>query len=164
MGVLQSWFWDCWLQYLASEPQGTMSDIIATMGCLKEGGSSSTIQCPMLNATNYTVCSIRMKISLRVHKVWEVIEEDTTDREKNDMATTLLFQSIPEALILQVGELDTTKKVWETIKARHMGAERVKEARLQTLMAEFDRLKMKKLKILMTSTRNYLKYHQSQQL
>lgn len=94
----------------------------------------------MLNATNYTVCSIRMKIALRVHKVWEVVEEDTTNREKNDMATALLFQSIPEALILQVGELDTSKKVWEAIKARHMGADRVKEARLQTLMAEFDRL------------------------
>lgn len=33
--------------------------------------------------------------------------------------------------------------VWDAIKARQLGAERVKEARLQTLMAEFDRLKMK---------------------
>ena len=59
------------------------------------------------------------------------------------MAIALLFQSIPEALILQVGDLDTAKSVWDAIKARHVGAERVKEARLQTLMAEFDRLKMK---------------------
>lgn len=59
------------------------------------------------------------------------------------MATALLFQSIPEALILQVGELDTAKSVWDAVKARHIGAERVREARLQTLMAEFDRLKMK---------------------
>lgn len=33
--------------------------------------------------------------------------------------------------------------MWEAIKTRHVGAERVKEARLQTLMAEFDGLKMK---------------------
>ncbi|XP_013583407.1 PREDICTED: uncharacterized protein LOC106321765 [Brassica oleracea var. oleracea] len=33
--------------------------------------------------------------------------------------------------------------VWEAIKTRHVGAERVKEARLQTLMSDFDRLKMK---------------------
>ncbi|XP_013668531.1 uncharacterized protein LOC106372797 [Brassica napus] len=59
------------------------------------------------------------------------------------MAMGLLFTSIPEALVLQVGELDTAKKVWEAIKGRHLGAERVREARLQTLMAEFDRLKMK---------------------
>ena len=59
------------------------------------------------------------------------------------MAIAFLFQSIPEALILQVGDIDTSKGVWEAIRARHVGAERVKEARLQTLMAEFDRLKMK---------------------
>ena len=59
------------------------------------------------------------------------------------MAIVFLFQSIPEALILQVGDIDTAKGVWEAIKTRHVGAERVKEARLQTLMAEFDRLKMK---------------------
>ena len=59
------------------------------------------------------------------------------------MAIALLFQSIREALTLQVGELDTAKAVWDAIKARHVGAERVREARLQTLVAEFDKLKMK---------------------
>lgn len=44
---------------------------------------------------------------------------------------------------LQVRELETAKKVWDAIKARHVGANRIREARLQTLMAEFDRLKMK---------------------
>lgn len=72
-----------------------------------------------------------------------MIELDTNETEKNDMAIALIFQSIPEALVLQVGDLDNAKKVWEAIKARHMGADRVKEARLQTLLAEFDRLKMK---------------------
>ena len=73
----------------------------------------------------------------------ELIEVEGGDDEKNNMAMALLVQSIPEALVLQVGELDTTKKVWDAIKTRHMGADRVKEARLQTLMADFDRLKMK---------------------
>ena len=59
------------------------------------------------------------------------------------MARALIFQSIPETLILQIGNLDTTKEVWDAIKTRHLGSERVKEARLQTLMAEFECLKMK---------------------
>ncbi|CAA7037482.1 unnamed protein product [Microthlaspi erraticum] len=84
-----------------------------------------------------------MKTLLKVHKVWEVVDNESLDGDKNDVATALLFQSIPEAFILQIGELDTAKKVWDAIKARHMGAERVREARLQTLMAEFDRPKMK---------------------
>ena len=80
-----------------------------------------------------------MKVALNVHKVWEAIYPGEEDGEKNDMARALLFQSIPESLILQVGNLETPKEVWEAIKMRHMEANRVKEAHLQTLMADFDR-------------------------
>lgn len=86
---------------------------------------------------------MRMKIALKVNKVWETIDPANKVEEKNDIAIALVFQSIPEALTLQVGDLDTAKGVWDAIKARHVGAERVREARLQTLMAEFDKLKMK---------------------
>ena len=99
--------------------------------------------CPILTSSNYTVWAIRMKLLLKVHKAWEVIETESNEAEKNDIAIPLIFQSIPEALVLQVGDLDNAKKVWEAIKSRHMGADRVKEARLQTLMSEFERLKMK---------------------
>ena len=97
-----------------------MGDLVVSSTKLKEGGSS--IKCPILNSTNYTVWAMRMKILLRVHKVWEIIETEMVDDEKSNMAMALLFQSIPEAVILQVGELDTAKKVWEAIKTRHMGA------------------------------------------
>ena len=59
------------------------------------------------------------------------------------MAITLIFQSILEALTLRVGNLDTAKTIWDTIQVRHVGAERVREAQLQTLMADFEKLKMK---------------------
>ena len=107
----------------------------------KEGGS--TIKCPMLTSSNYIVWGIRMKNVLKVHKVWSIVETESEEEEKNDLAIGLMFQAIPETLVLQVGELNTAKKVWEAIKMRHVGAERVKEARLQTLMSEFDRLSMK---------------------
>lgn len=80
-----------------------MGDIVATTGKVKDGGRTTTIQCPMLNVTNYTVWSIRMKLALQVHKVWDVIEDDDAiDADKKYMAKALLFQSIPETLILQV--------------------------------------------------------------
>ena len=99
-----------------------MGDITTTTTKPKEGGGPSSISCPMLNSTNYTVWAMRISVLLKVHKVWEVIDNESKDRDKNDMATALLFQSISEALILQVGELDTAKQVWEANKARHMGA------------------------------------------
>ena len=109
---------------------------------IKEHGPSSIIFL-MLNSSNYTVWAMRMKIAFKVNKVWEAIDPGSKAEGKNDMAIALIFQSIPEALTLQVGDLDTAKAVWDAIKTRHVGAERVREARLQTLMAEFDRLKMK---------------------
>ena len=88
-----------------------MTDLtVAITTSTKEGGVSS-IKCPILNATNYTVWAMRMRILLRVHKVWEIVETEARDDAKNDMAMVLLFQSIPETLILQVGELSTAKKV-----------------------------------------------------
>lgn len=76
----------------------------------------SSIKCPMLTSSNYTVRSIRMKVNLKVNKVWETLEPGEKNEEKNNMAIALLFQSIPEALILQVGDLDTLEAVWEAIK------------------------------------------------
>lgn len=63
----------------------------------KEGGTSS-IKCPILNSTNYTVWSMRMKILLKVHKVWEIVETEVENDDKNDMEMALLLQSIPETL------------------------------------------------------------------
>lgn len=105
-----------------------MGDIIDASAAKTKEGSSSSFKCPMLSTTNYTVWAIRMRVLLRVHKVWDIIETPTDDGEKNDMAIALLFQYIPESLILQVGGLDTTNKVWEAIQTRNVGAERVKEA------------------------------------
>lgn len=102
----------------------------------------SSVKCPMLTALNYTIWSMTMKMILRVHEVWEAIDPGTTDAKKNDIATVVLFQAIPENLILQVGNLDSPKAIWDAIKVRNLGADRVREARLQTLMTEFNRMSM----------------------
>ncbi|XP_076940852.1 uncharacterized protein LOC143610193 [Bidens hawaiensis] len=109
----------------------------------KENSSTSLI-CPMLTSTNYTIWAMKLWAIFNVHGVWEMIDPGTsTDAKNNNMAIALLFQSISEAMTLQVGNLPTAKEMWDTIKARHLGADRVREARLQTLMDEFDSLKMK---------------------
>ncbi|XP_013631974.1 PREDICTED: uncharacterized protein LOC106337413 [Brassica oleracea var. oleracea] len=100
------------------------------------------IRCPMLSSTNYTVWSMRMKVILRLYEVWDTIDRGSDDAKKNNMAIALIFQSVPEVLILQIGEHDTSEKIWEAIKSCNLGADRVREARLQTLMSEFDKLKL----------------------
>ena len=44
---------------------------------------------------------------------------------------------------MQVAAKKTGKEVWDSLKARFVGEERVREARLQTLKSEFDAMKMK---------------------
>ena len=54
-----------------------------------------------------------------------------------------LFQCLSDELLMQVAKKKTGKEVWDSLKARFVGAERVKDARLQTLKAEFNALDMK---------------------
>ena len=116
--------------------------LIDTKTLGRRDGIPGTVVCPMLTSTNYTVWAMRMKVLLRVHKVWEAIEPGTDKEEKNDYAMVLLFQSVPESLILQVGDQSSPKDMWEALKTINLGADRVREARLQTLMNDFERLKM----------------------
>lgn len=109
----------------------------------ESSGKLSAYQCPMLTPVNYTVWAVRMKVILNVHKVWNTIDPGDDDADKNMEAMALLFQSIPESNILQICNLTTAKAIWDAIKLRNLGEERVREARLQTLMTEFDAIKMR---------------------
>lgn len=82
-----------------------MEDIVTANSNMKSSCSSS-IQCLLLNKTNYMVWAMRMQTALKVHKAIDPGEENG---DKNDVARALLFQSIPESLILQVGNLKTAK-------------------------------------------------------
>ena len=111
----------------------------------KEVGSTQ-FRCPMLKSTNYTVWAIHMKTILRANGLWEMIEPkgNTEPDEKKDMtATAYLFQGLPEDMILQVASCKSSKEIWDALKTRHVGVDRVQKARLQTLKTEFEMLKMK---------------------
>jgi hypothetical protein len=81
-------------------------------GTEKSVSNLTSLQCPMLNSVNYTIWAMRVRAIFNVHGVWEAIEPGTgTDIKKNNMAIALLFQSIPEDLTLQVGNLNTAKEM-----------------------------------------------------
>ncbi|GJU57911.1 hypothetical protein Tco_1235677 [Tanacetum coccineum] len=79
---------------------------------------------------------------LRIHEVWDVVDPGSGDAKKNNIVKGFLFQSISEDMILQIKSLKIKKEMWEAIKTRNLGVDRVKEARLQTLITEFENLKM----------------------
>ncbi|GKC89315.1 zinc finger, CCHC-type containing protein [Tanacetum coccineum] len=103
-------------------------------------------QCPKLKNTNYTVWAIQIKVILEAHGLWEAIEpkENTQVDDKKDKATTaFLYQALTEDVILQVAGCKTARELWESLKKRHVGEERVQQARLQSLMIGFNTLQMK---------------------
>nr|GEZ12421.1 zinc finger, CCHC-type [Tanacetum cinerariifolium] len=96
-------------------------------------------QCPKLKTTNYTVWAIQIKVILEAHGFWKTTEpkEDTKIDTKKDKATTaLLYQALTEDMILQIAGCKTAKELWESLKKRHVGEEKV-------LMIGFNTLQMK---------------------
>ncbi|GKB31388.1 zinc finger, CCHC-type containing protein [Tanacetum coccineum] len=100
----------------------------------------------MLKPSNYSLWAIRMQIILEANGLWEMIEplESTQDDNKKDKtAIVFLYQALPEEQLLQITKHKTAKAIWDALKTRHVGEERVQQARLQTLKSDFEMLHMK---------------------
>lgn len=109
--------------------------------------SSFGLSYPMLTKSNYTAWAMKMKVFMQAHGVWEAIEskdpraviEDKVDKR----AMAIIYQGIPEDLLLSIADKKTSKDAWDAIKTVHLGADKVKKAKAQTLRAEFESLTMK---------------------
>ncbi|GJR91569.1 zinc finger, CCHC-type containing protein [Tanacetum coccineum] len=100
----------------------------------------------MLKPSNYSLWAIRMQINLEANGLWEMIEPlETTqaDDKKDKTAIAFLYQALPEEQLLQITKHKTAKAIWDALKTRHIGEQRVQQARLQTLKSDFEMLHMK---------------------
>ena len=110
----------------------------------KSKESSFGLSYPMLTRTNYTVWALRMKVFMQALGVWEAIEskdpkaviEDKVDKR----ALAVIYQGIPEDILLSIAEKKTSKEAWDAVKIMSLGADKVKKARAQTLKGEFEAL------------------------
>ncbi|GJX35807.1 zinc finger, CCHC-type containing protein [Tanacetum coccineum] len=114
----------------------------------KEISTTSTpqFQCPMLKPSNYSLWVIRMQIILEANGLWEMIEpnEKTQANNKKDKTAIAFFhQALQEEQLLQITKHKTAKAIWDALKTRHIGEEKVQQARLQTLKSDFEMLHMK---------------------
>ncbi|XP_071727560.1 uncharacterized protein [Rutidosis leptorrhynchoides] len=65
------------------------------------------------------------------------------DPKKSKRALAFLFQAIPGKMVLQMASYTDPKQVWDGLKTRYLGVDRVRSARLATLKRELEGLKMK---------------------
>ena len=68
---------------------------------------------------------------------------ETANVKKDTKVKAHLLQCLPNNLLMQLARKKIGKEVWDALKAWHVEANRVKEARLQTLKSEFDAMRMK---------------------
>lgn len=101
---------------------------------------------PLLTRTNYAAWAMRMKYLLRANGAWAAVDREDSSKEvdagKEEMAMTIISQSIDDTTLLRVAEKETAADVWAALRSMHVGVERVREARIQSLRSEFDGLKM----------------------
>ncbi|GKA08956.1 hypothetical protein Tco_0688287 [Tanacetum coccineum] len=110
----------------------TIEDLNSALKHKKPVAPITHYQCPTLKLTNYTVWAIQTKVILEAHGLWEMIEpkENTQANEKKDKATiAFLYQVLTEEVISQVVGCETAKELWESLKKRHVGEEKVQQAR-----------------------------------
>ncbi|XP_073367525.1 uncharacterized protein [Aegilops tauschii subsp. strangulata] len=110
-------------------------------------GSSLPQPVPILTGENYTAWAIKVEANLDAAGLWEtvVVPEDAAAAviaKKDKPARAYLLGALAEDLLLQVASKKTAAEVWASLKARFVGADRVRVARLGTLCGEFELLHM----------------------
>ncbi|XP_076885946.1 uncharacterized protein LOC143535619 [Bidens hawaiensis] len=130
---------------MGDQPNNQVGGSSNQVGFPKEP-SSLSIQFPILTSTNYTIWTVKIKAIFKVQGLLEAIEPRTgtvVDSKIDGLAIVYLYQGMPEALVMQVAHLSTAKEIWDALKTRFVGVDRVREARIEPLQHEFDVLKMK---------------------
>lgn len=107
---------------------------------------------PMLTRMNYTVWGMKMKVIMQAHGVWEAIEQTdpkvAVEERMDKVALAMIYQSIPEEMLLSLSEKKKAKEAWDAIRTMSQGADRAKAAKVQTLKTEFEALTMKETELL----------------
>ncbi|GKB24347.1 zinc finger, CCHC-type containing protein [Tanacetum coccineum] len=111
---------------------------------VRELGNVS-LQYPKLTEVNYTTWALMMEIILKAYGIWETIVAKgvTTNEKKENTSKAIIFQTLPQDILMQVTQYSTAKEVWDSIKVKHLGADLVQKARLQTLRSELETLRIK---------------------
>ncbi|XP_021991248.1 uncharacterized protein LOC110888008 [Helianthus annuus] len=89
------------------------------------------LQGPKLTSTNYAAWSVMMKVVLGANSLQDAIGKEKgsgIEERKKFMALGVVFQTLPEDMMLQMAKYSEPKDVWEALRVRYLGAERRQKA------------------------------------
>nr|GFC30818.1 zinc finger, CCHC-type [Tanacetum cinerariifolium] len=108
-----------------------------------------------MTETNYTTWALMIETILKAYGLWKVIDETDGKKETSGKQETaidekaestpkgIIFQTLPQDMLMQVAQYTTAKEEWNSIKVKHIRSDLVHKARLQTLRSELETLKIK---------------------
>ncbi|KAK0606793.1 hypothetical protein LWI29_004467 [Acer saccharum] len=124
-------------------------------------GSNAGLHVPQFSGENYQIWTVKMKSYLKAFGLWEYIAEDKQvpplranptiaqmkqheeEKMKKDKVVTCLHYALSDSVFTSIMHLETSKSIWDELKNRFEGSERVKSVKLLTLKREFENMKMK---------------------
>nr|GEU28798.1 zinc finger, CCHC-type [Tanacetum cinerariifolium] len=107
---------------------------------VREQGTTVPFQCPGLTKTNYTTWSIMIETVLRAYGHWDAILEDEVDEKKNYTTKVIIFQTLPENVLLQFAKYKNAKDVWESIKMNDNESSNDFAGKISGIVAKFKSL------------------------
>jgi hypothetical protein len=106
----------------------------------EEGGKNKY---PLLTKSNYYSWAALMKLKLQARGWWEAVTVGTVDFIEDRNALEAIALGLPEELHGSIARKATAKAAWDALKKVHLGVDRVRQAKANTLHREFDALKFK---------------------
>ena len=108
-------------------------------------GGAGMYQYPLLTSSNYTGWVIRVQAIMEDQGIWAAIQptaNTTVDLKLDRKAKAHILRVLPEDLLMQVAKKNTLKEIWESLKTRFVGTDRVKNSCLQVLKSDFSAMRM----------------------
>nr|GEU94011.1 UvrD-like helicase, ATP-binding domain, P-loop containing nucleoside triphosphate hydrolase [Tanacetum cinerariifolium] len=97
----------------ASMVESDKDDNTSNSTTVRELGNVS-LQCPKLTETNYTTWALMMETIMKAYGIWETIvtkEGVTTNEKKENTSKAIIFQTLPQDVLMQVAQYSTAKEV-----------------------------------------------------
>ncbi|KAA0037127.1 gag-pol polyprotein [Cucumis melo var. makuwa] len=126
--------------------------------------SFSSISPSIFDGDNYQVWTVRMEAYMEALDIWEAVEEDyeipalpnnptmaqikvqKEKKTKKIKAKACLFAAVSSTIFTRILTLRSAYEIWNYLKSKYVGDERIRGMRVLNLIREFELQKMKEIK------------------
>ena len=101
---------------------------------------------PMLMRSNYNECALLMCVNLQAQGLWHAIEPEegeVIEYREDRLAFAAILRVVPQEMLASLSTKHTAQSVWEGIKSRWVGVQRVWESNVEQLRKEFSEIRFK---------------------